>query len=132
VTETALMRRRSARGWGARLAAFLSSLGFAFAVAIAAIQDYSYEITPSLSDGVDDDGTVPFTWMLRNDGMNDSSKQRVLIASAKHPIGSKSVYHFSTAAKSPRLTFRNQYRLPLKRPPLAERRASKSSTTDPD
>jgi hypothetical protein len=46
VARTAFTRRRS--GWGARLAAFLSSLGFALAVGIEAIQDYSYEIRAEL------------------------------------------------------------------------------------
>jgi hypothetical protein len=101
------------------------------AVGIGAIQDYCYEITPSFSDSVDDGATGPFLLALPNNGMKDLSKHKTLIPSAEHLVASKSVDRLSAAAQSTRLTFRNQYCLPLKRSPFAERRASESSSHRP-
>jgi hypothetical protein len=67
VAQIALTHRRSAYGWGARLAAFLNNIGFALALGIAAIQGSAYEVTPNFWDGVDDDTAVPVLSALPND-----------------------------------------------------------------
>jgi hypothetical protein len=134
VAQTALTSRRSANGRGARLAAFLSSLVFAFALGIGAIQHYSYEITPIFWDGVDEDAAVPFLWALPSDGIKDFSKHEKTFISWKpgEVIGSGSVNALSATTRSAVLIARTQHPLPLKLLPSAERRASGNASPDPD
>jgi hypothetical protein len=131
VARTAPPPRRSANGWGARAAASLSSLVFAFALTIGAIQDYSYEVTPTFCDGVDDDPAIPFLCALPNDGIKDFSNQKASIPNVRYLIGPKSVERLSAVARSPQLMRRSHYPV-LKRLFSAERRPSQGSVTDPD
>jgi hypothetical protein len=132
VAQTALTHRRSAHGWGARLAAFVSTLGIAFMLGIGAIPDY--EITPGFSDGVDEDAAVPFLWALPSDGIKDFSKHEKTFISWKpgEVIGSGSVNALSATTRSAVLIARTQHPLPLKLLPSAERRASGNASPDPD
>jgi hypothetical protein len=132
VAHIALTRRRSAHGWEARLAAFLSTLGFALVVASATIQDYSYEITSSFADGVDDDATAPFFGALSNDGIKDSSKHEKPFRSNRgEVIQARSVDAPSTITRSALPRVRTQHPLPPKLLPSAEHRASGNASTDP-
>jgi hypothetical protein len=132
VAQTALTSRRSANGRGARLAAFLSSLVFAFALGIGAFQHYSYEITPILWDDVDDDATASFLCALPNDGIHDFSKYEKRFAGSMHErTQSRAGEPLSVATRFP-LAPREQHPTPLKRLPSAERRAPNNSSIDPD
>jgi hypothetical protein len=124
--ENVATRRRSANGWGVRLAALLINLAFAFALGIAAIQ-----VAAIFSDGIDDDAAGPLIW-ASNHGTEDFSKRKTLILRAEHLIGSRSVGHLSAVARAPRLTPREQHPQPLRLLPSAERRASTSASIDPD
>ena len=132
MAQTAPTRRRSARGWGARLAGFLSSLIFPCALAIGAIQDYSSEITPIFWDGVDDDAVVPLLSALPNDGMKDFSKrEKVFGRNVGELIGSRSVASVSTATRAAWQIRREPRLLHQKRPPSVEYRASREPVPDP-
>jgi hypothetical protein len=132
VAQIALTRRRSAYGWGARLAAFLNSLGFAFALGIGAIQECSYESTPIFSNGIGDDTALPLLCALPNEGIKDFSKQEKAFSwNPGEVIGSRAVDALSAITRSASLMCREQHPLPLKLLPSAEPRASGNSSTDP-
>jgi len=130
VAQIQLTRRRWANGCGARLAAFLSSLVFAFALAIGAIQDNSYELAPM--DGVDYDAAPPFLGALRNEGIKDFSKhEKAFRRNPGEVVGSRSIDALSATARSALLKCRDQHPPPPKLLSSPERRASGNASTDP-
>jgi hypothetical protein len=126
VAQIQLTRRRWASGSGARLAA-VRSLVVAFAVGIGALQDYSYEVTPTFSDGVAPDAAV-----LPNEEIKDFLKhEKAFTWSPGEIVGSRSVDALSATTRSALLKCRDQHPMPSKLLPSPERRASGNASTDP-
>ena len=126
-------RRGPAKGRRARFTAFLSGPLFLFAVGLSVILSDADHLTLIVCDGVDDDVENFSLCLVPNDAIKDFSKEHAK-AFKRHdsePNESKTTTRLSVTTRSP-LGPNDQNLGPRKWLPSAERKAPKTSSTDPD
>ncbi len=108
----------------------VASLALLYAFWVRVAQAYSYEVTPIVCDGVDDDAIAPMFCALPEDGTKDplSSGARIAVPGRARQVTNHRLQ--VATAKPPRATWLGWRRNHLERPP-SQRSTHTADSADP-